>query len=115
MEKIIRQVVEFLSQGIEVILKFLSLVWTWSFGQMIAIFQSNWQSLPFWKLIILALVSIIVAFLLFKALREIWGAAEGVFKSFVSLLSAFVTVLPYIVGSGLVAFAGSWLIQNLNF
>lgn len=115
MEKIIRQVVEFLSQGIEAILKFLSLVWTWSFGQMIAIFQSNWQSLPFWKLIILALVSIIVAFLLFKALREIWGAAEGVFKSFVSLLSAFVTVLPYIVGSGLVAFAGSWLIQNLNF
>lgn len=115
MEKIIRQIVDFLSSGIEAILKFLSLVWTWSFGQIITIFQSNWQALPFWKLFVLAIVSITIAYLLFRALREIWSAAEGVFRSFVALLSAFVTVLPWVVGAGLTAFAGGWLIQNLNF
>ena len=114
MEKIIKQIVNFLSTGIEAILKFLGIVWTWSFGQIIEIYQSNWQTLPFWKLIILGLVSITIAYLLYRALREIWGAAESVFRSFVALLSAFVTVLPWVVGAGLVAFAGGWIIQTIN-
>ena len=35
--------------------------------------------------------------------------------AFVALLSAFVTVLPYIVAAGLIAFAGGWVIHNVNF
>lgn len=115
MEKIIKQIVGFLEQGIETILKFLALIWTWSFGQIITIFQSNWQSLPVWKTIILAITAITIAYFLYSAARQIWGAAEGVFKSFVALLSAFVSALPYIVIAGLIAFAGSYVIQSVNY
>ncbi|CAN0469294.1 unnamed protein product [Scytosiphon promiscuus] len=115
MEQIIRQIVTFLTNGIETILKFLQIVWTWSFGQIVDIFQSNWQALPIWKMVVLAIVLGAIAYYLYSSARQIWGAAEGVFKAFVGLLSAFVAVLPYIVISGLIAFAGGYVIQNVNF
>ena len=37
------------------------------------------------------------------------------FAAFVALLSAFVSLLPYIVAAGLIAFAGGWVIHNVNF
>lgn len=115
MEKIIKQIITFLSEGIAITLHFLQTVWTWSFGQIIEIFQSNWQALPIWKLLILTLTIAILTYYLYAASRQIWSATEDVFKAFVSLLSAFVSVLPYIVISGLVAFGGGYIIQNINF
>jgi len=44
-EGIIQAIVSFLQQGIAAIFKFLQLVWTWSFGQIVSIFSSDWQSL----------------------------------------------------------------------
>ena len=41
--------------------------------------------------------------------------AVAVFGAFVALLTAFVSVLPYIVAAGLIAFAGGWVIHNVNF
>jgi hypothetical protein len=38
-----------------------------------------------------------------------------VFAAFVALLSAFVSVLPYIIAARLIAFAGGWVIHNVNF
>lgn len=115
MAKIINQIIDFLQQGIEAIFKFLELVWTWSFGQIISVFQSDWQSLPVWKIVLLILVLGAIAYILYKAALQLWSAAEQVFKAFVGLLSVFVSVLPFIVAAGLIAFAGGWLIQNVNF
>ena len=114
MTQIINQIVQLLQQGVAAIFKFLQLVWTWSFGQIIAIFQSDWQALPVWKIVLLVLVLAAVAYLLYLAAVQLWEAAVAVFKSFVGLLSAFVMVLPYIVIAGLVSFAGAWLIRTVN-
>lgn len=115
MEGIIRQIVGFLEQGIEAILTFLQLVWTWSFGEIIGVFRSDWQSLPVWKLVVLGIVVAGVVFFLYRAARHIWSAAVAVFRSFVELLSAFVTVMPYIVGAGALAFIGGYVIRTVNF
>ena len=50
MRQIIDQIVNLLQQGITAIFKFVELVWQWSFGEMFAIFQSDWQALPVWKI-----------------------------------------------------------------
>lgn len=115
MEKIIKEIVTFLTEGIAITLKFLQMVWTWSFGQIIDIFNSNWQALPVWKIVVLVLTIGIIAYYLYTAARQIWSATEDVFKAFVTLLSAFISVLPYIVISGLAAFGGGYVIQNINF
>jgi hypothetical protein len=115
MQQIISSIVQFLQQGIAAIFKFLELVWTWSFGQIIAVFQSDWKALPVWKIVILVAVCAVIVYVLYKAVTVLWEAAVAVFGAFVALLSAFVSVLPYIVAAGLIAFAGGWVIHNVNF
>jgi len=113
--EIINKIVQFLQQGIAWIFEFIKLIWTWSFGQIITIFQSDWQSLPVWKIAVLALVVAGIVYVLYKALWEVWEAAEKILKAFIGLLGVLVTILPYVIIAGLIAFAGSWVIQNINF
>jgi hypothetical protein len=114
-EQIISAIMQFLQQGIAAIFKFLALIWTWSFGQIIAVFQSDWKTLPVWKIVVLIAVCAVIVYVLYKAVTVLWEAAVAVFGAFVALLSAFVSVLPYIVAAGLIAFAGGWVIHNVNF
>lgn len=113
--QIINQIVQFLQLGIAALFKFFQLVWTWSFGQILAIFQSNWQSLPIWKLLILAIVVIAVAYVLYKAVIQLWVAAAQILTAFIALLGVLVTILPVILIAGLIAAGGGWIIQNVNF
>ncbi|WP_439541857.1 hypothetical protein [Hyphomicrobium sp.] len=115
MNGIINQIVQFLQQGIAAIFRFFELIWNWSFGQMVAIFQSDWQSLPIWKIAVLAAVVIAIIYVLYKAIIQLWKAAEQILKAFIGLLSVLVTILPFILIAGLIAAAGSYVIQNVNF
>lgn len=112
MERVIDQVLAFLDQATDALLGIFKIFWTWSFGQIIALLQSDWQALPWWKIAILVVVVAAIVYLLYKGAREIWKAAEGIFKAFVTLLSALVAVLPYVIMAGLIAFAGGFVINN---
>jgi hypothetical protein len=114
MTQIISQIIQLLQQGIAAVFRFLQLIWTWSFGQIVAVFQSDWQSLPIWKIVVLVLVVAAIAYILYKAALILWEAVESLFKAFVSLLMAFVSVLPQIIIAGLIAFAGGWVIHSVN-
>jgi len=115
MNQAISQIVEFLQQGIAAIFKFFQLIWTWSFGQIVSIFQSDWQSLPIWKIAVLAIVVLAIIYVLYKAARELWDAAEKILKAFIGLLGVLVSILPYILIAGLIAAGGGWVIHNVNF
>lgn len=115
MNGIINSIVQFLQQGIAAIFKFLQLIWTWSFGQIVSIFSSDWQSLPIWKIVILVVALGAIAYILYRALMAIWSGVVSLFQAFVELLSKFVAVLPQIVLAGLIAFAAGYVIQHVNF
>lgn len=115
MRQIIDQIVNLLQQGITAIFKFVDLVWQWSFGQMFEIFSSNWQALPVWKIVVLAIVVIAIVYVLYKGFFALWKAAEQIFRAFVELLMVLVSILPYVLIAGLIAAAGSYVIQHVNF
>ena len=115
MRQIIDQIVNLLQQGIAAIFKFVDLVWQWSFGQMFEIFQSNWQALPLWKIAILAVVVIAIVYVLYRGFFALWKAAEQIFRAFVELLMVLISILPYVLIAGLIAAAGSYVIQHVNF
>ncbi|HEY8129869.1 MAG TPA: hypothetical protein VIF39_14335 [Hyphomicrobium sp.] len=115
MRQIIDQIVNLLQQGIAAIFKFVDLVWQWSFGQMFEIFQSNWQALPVWKIAILAVVVIAIVYVLYRGFFALWKAAEQIFRAFVELLMVLISILPYVLIAGLIAAAGSYVIQHVNF
>jgi hypothetical protein len=113
--QIIEQIVTLLQQGIEAIFRFVQLVWQWSFGQMFEIFSSNWQALPVWKIVVLAIVVIAIVYVLYKGFFALWKAAEQIFRAFVELLMVLVSILPYVLIAGIIAAAGSYVIQHVNF
>lgn len=115
MEGFIRQLIGLIQQGIEMIVQLLELAWSWSFGQIVSILRSDIQALPIWKIVVLVIAVIIIAYLLYRVAREIWNSVRSLLKSFIDLLVAFIGVLPYLVGAGAVAFAASWVINTLNF
>jgi len=114
MNQIIDQIVAFLKMGIEAIFRFFELIWTWSFGQMLEIFRSDWQSLPIWKIVVLVIAVAAIVYVLYKGIIQLWKAAESILKAFIGLLSVLVSILPYILIAGLVAFGASWVVQNVT-
>ncbi len=84
-------------------------------GQIVAIFSSDWQALPIWKLALLVVALGAIAYILYRAALVLWEAAVVVFTAFVALLTAFVSVLPQIVIAGLIAFGAGYVIQHVNF
>lgn len=115
MRQVIDQIVNFLQQGISAIFRFIEVIWQWSFGQIIATFQSDWQSLPPWKIAVLAIVVLAIVYVLYRAVIELWRAAEQILKAFVGLLMVLISVLPYVLVAGLIAAAGGYVIQHVNF
>lgn len=115
MNQFIDMIAGFLKSGIDAIFKFIEFVWSWSFGKIITIFQSDWQSLPIWKIVLLAVVAAVIVFVLYKVVRQIWSGVLQVLNAFVSLLRDFINVLPHVLVAGLVAAGGGYIIQNINF
>ncbi|MFN3622918.1 MAG: hypothetical protein ACK4TP_02555 [Hyphomicrobium sp.] len=115
MNGIINSIVQFLQQGIAAIFKFLQLIWTWSFGQIVAVFSSDWQALPIWKIVVLIVALAAIAYILYRAALVLWSGVVALFQAFVALLSTFVSVLPQIVIAGLIAFGAGYVIQHINF
>lgn len=114
MNQIIDQIVAFLKMGIEAIFRFFELIWTWSFGQMVEIFRSDWQSLPIWKIVVLVIAVVAIAYVLYKGIIALWKAAESILKAFIGLLSVLVSILPFILIAGLIAFGASWVVKNVT-
>lgn len=114
MKQFIDMIADFLKSGIDAIFKFIEFIWNWSFGQIITIFQSDWQSLPIWKLVVLAIVAAAIVYVLYKAVMQLWKAAAQVLQAFIALLSVFVTLLPHILVAGIIAAVGGYVIQNVN-
>lgn len=115
MRNIIDQIINLLQQGIAAIFHFVDVVWQWSFGQMFAVFDSDWQHLPLWKMVVLAVVVVAIVYTLYRAVIQLWHAAEQIFKAFVGLLMVLVSILPYVLVAGLIAAAGGYVIQHVNF
>jgi len=113
--QIIDQIINFLQQGISAIFRFVEVIWQWSFGQIVATFQSDWQNLPAWKIAVLAIVVVAIIYVLYQAIIELWHAAEQILKAFVGLLMVLVSVLPYVLVAGLIAAGGGYVIQHVNF
>lgn len=115
MDQFIDMIAKFLKMGIDAIFKFINFVWGWSFGNIVKIFQSDWQSLPIWKMVVLGIVVAAIAYVLYKAIMQLWKSAAQILHAFIALLGVFVTLLPQIIIAGLIAAAGSYVIQNVNF
>ena len=115
MKQIFDELLQFLQRGIAEIFRFVHLVWTWSSDQITKMTQAHWENWPLWKQILLIIIVAAVAYAVFIAAKQLWEAAVHVLSAFASFLAALVVTLPTILIAGIIALAGLWVINNLNF
>jgi hypothetical protein len=97
-----------------VIWQALQVLWNWSFGQVVTMFQLPFNSLPVWKQVIFVLVTVSLGYLSHRVSRDLLKAVQSVVGAIVGLVSAMIGMLPQIAWAGLIAFGGAWVITNLN-
>lgn len=92
----------------------LQFVWSWSFGQVVTMFQLPFDTLPPWKQGLFVLVIVALGYLVHKVSKDLLKAVQSVVGAVVGLIAALIALLPQIVWAGLIAFGGAWAIANLN-
>ena len=97
-----------------VIWQTLQVIWNWSFGQIVTMFQLPFNTLPAWKQGLFALVIVALGYLFHKISKDLFKAVQSVVGAAVGLMSALFTMLPQIIWAGLIAFGGAWVITNLE-
>ncbi len=114
MQQVLNQVSQIAQQLAGVIWQVLQFIWNWSFGQIVRMFQMNFNNLPLWKQILYVLVIAAMAYFLYKVAKDLLKAVQSMLGAIVGFISALIAMLPQIVFAGLIAFGGAWIISNLN-
>lgn len=116
MQQAMDSVVRIIQQVFQWLIQLFQFVWNWSFGQVTAAFRQlpNVASLPIWKQVLLALVALALAYLIYVVALDLWNAVRRIIDGVLGLLRALVDDLVYVLLAGIVAFAGSWAINNLT-
>ena len=109
------QLIAFLRDGIAAIFRFVEIVWTWSIAQIRAVPWGSLGDLHILEQILLVLVAGVVIYLLYRAARELFDAAQNALAAFATLLGAIVRTLAPVLVAGLTAAAGAWIINNVSF
>jgi hypothetical protein len=115
MQQFFDQLLQFLQQGIAAIFRFVHLIWGWSVAQIGSLTRLPWQDWPLWKQIFLVLVIGAVVYALYKVAVELWEAGERILAAFATLLGVLVRTLPSVLIAGIVALAGLWILNNVDF
>ena len=94
--QILNQILQFLRQAIVALFNVIQTIWQWSVKQ------------------ILAVTAALVAYLLYRAAKELLDAGEKALSAFVTLLTVFVRTLPPILLAGAAAAGGAWIVNHIN-
>jgi hypothetical protein len=114
MQQIFSQVGQIAQQLATVIWRVLEFIWSWSFGQVVRMFQMPFNSLPIWKQVLYVVVIAALAYFIYKIFKDLLKAVQSILSAIVSLISALIAMLPQIVLVGLIAFGGAWVIATVN-
>ena len=82
----------------------LAFMWNFAIAQLVALFNQPWQTLPWWKGLLVLLVIVVMAFALWSYLLSF---ARRLLDAFVSLLYALVCFF----GLGLAAYGVNWFLR----
>jgi hypothetical protein len=114
MQKVPTEVGDLAGRFAQVIWHVLEFLWTWSFGQIVAMFRLPLNSLPLWKQILFALVLAALGYMFHKISKDLLKAVQSMIGATVGFFTAIIGMMPQIVWAGLIAFGGAWVMTNMN-
>jgi hypothetical protein len=114
MQNVPSEVGEVFRRVAEVIWHVVELLWSWSFGQIVAMFRLPLNTLPLWKQLLFAMVLAALGYLFHKVSKDLLKAVQSVVGALVGFATSLIGMMPQIVWAGLIAFGGAWVMTNMN-
>ena len=114
MQNVPSEVGEVFRRVAEVIWHVVELLWSWSFGQIVAMFRLPLNTLPLWKQLLFAMVLAALGYLFHKVSKDLLKAVQSVVGALVGFATSLIGMMPQIVWAGLIAFGGAWIMTNMN-
>ena len=114
MQKVPNEVGEVFRRIAEVIWHVVEFLWSWSFGQIVAMFRLPLDTLPLWKQLLFVAVLSALGYLFHKISKDLLKAVQSVIGAMVGFATALIGMMPQIVWAGLIAFGGAWIMTNMN-
>jgi hypothetical protein len=114
MQQVPGEVGEVFRRLFQVIWNVAQFLWSWSFGQIVAMFQLPLNTLPLWKQLLFAGVLAALGYLFHKVSKDLLKAVQSVVGAVVGFGTALIGMMPQIVWAGLIAFGGAWIMMNMN-
>ncbi len=88
--------------------------WLWWLGQVLSVPWNRVGELPGSKVMLLMGSAGLVAFFLFRAIREVYIAGQKAFSALVTLFRVFAKTIPPILFAALAAAAGAWVVNHVQ-
>jgi hypothetical protein len=114
MQKVPNEVGEVFRRVAEVIWHVVEFFWSWSFGQIVAMFRLPLNTLPLWKQLLFVAVLASLGYVFHKISKDLLKAVQSVVGALVGFATALIGMMPQIVWAGLIAFGGAWVMTNMN-
>jgi hypothetical protein len=114
MQKVPSEVGEVAKRLAEVIWHVLEVLWSWSFGQVVAMFRLPLNTLPLWKQLLFLAVLTALGYLFHRISKDLLKAVQSIVGAVVGFGTALIGMVPQIVWAGLIAFGGAWIMTNMN-
>lgn len=114
MQKVPSEVGEVFRRLFEVLWHVAEFLWSWSFGQIVAMFRLPLNSLPLWKQLLFAAVITTLGYLFHRISKDLLRAVQSVVGAVIGFGTALIGMMPQIVWAGLIAFGGAWIMTNMN-
>ncbi len=113
MNNAVHQLIQLILQGITWVLRTAEALWTWSWNQIAAVFALSWGTLPAWKLVLGIIAIIILAAIIFAALRRALADLRRVAAAFWSMAMMLVGILTMVVIAGLFSRGFQWVVASV--
>ena len=114
MQRVPSEVGEVFRRVAEVIWHVVEFLWSWSFGQIVAMFRLPLNTLPLWKQLLFAAVVVSLGYLFHRISKDLLKAVQSVVGAMVGFATGLIAMVPQIVWAGLIAFGGAWVMSNMD-
>lgn len=113
MNEAVHQLLQLILQGITWVLRTIEMLWTWSWNQIMSVFNMSWGNLPAWKIALGALAILTLAALLFVLLKRAMHAFSRIADAFWTMAVMAIGIVSFVVVAGLFSRGFQWVVASI--
>jgi len=113
MNQSIHQLLQLVLQGIAWVLRTIEILWTWSWIQIMAMFNMSWANLPAWKMVVGMIAVAVLGGILFTMARRGMEAFGKIAAAFWTMVLTLVAVVSFVVVAGHTSRGFQWVVATV--